>query len=64
MRPELRDRILAYNAERAADREKARDFMTLLGFLPPGQVKQLLRDETCGSILRKYGISEVTDDGS
>ena len=31
--------------------------MTLLGALPPGQVKQLLKDETCGAILSKYGIT-------
>lgn len=64
MKPELRARIIAYNRERVDDREKAQDFMTLLGFLPPGQVRQLLRDETCAAILNKYGISEVTDDGS
>ena len=49
-------KVLAYNKERAADREKAGDLMTLLSALPPGQVKNLLKNETCAGILRKYGI--------
>lgn len=52
-------KVLAYNLERAADREKADDLMTLLSALPPGQVKNLLKDETCAAILRKYGIKEA-----
>lgn len=56
MRPEKREKILAYNRERAKDREKGDDLMTLLTALPPGQVKNLLKDETCGSILKKYGF--------
>jgi len=57
MKPELRAKIIAYNKERAADKEKANDMMTLLGALPPGQIKLLLKDNICGSILQKYGIS-------
>ena len=45
-------KVLAYNRERAADREKADDMMTLLSALPPGQVKNLLRGEACAAILR------------
>lgn len=56
MKPELRDKIIAFNRARAADKEKADDLLTLLGALPPGQVKQLLKDETCKAILDKYGI--------
>lgn len=56
MKPEMRDKILAFNRARAADKEKADDFMILLNALPPGQVKQLLKDETCKAILAKYGI--------
>lgn len=56
MKPELRDKIIAFNRARAADKEKADDLMTLLGALPPGQVKQLLKDETCAAILAKCGI--------
>lgn len=52
-------KVLAYNHDRAADREKADDLMTLLSALPPGQVKNLLKDEACAAILRKYGIEEA-----
>ena len=57
MKPELRARIIAYNKAVTADREKSEDFMTLLGALPPGQVKNLLKDPTIGPILQKYGIT-------
>lgn len=56
MKPEMREKILAFNRARAADKEKADDLLTLLGALPPGQVKQLLKDDTCAAILAKYGI--------
>lgn len=59
MKPELRNRIYKYNRDRAADREKAADMETLLGALPPGQVKQLLKDDACRAILAKYGIEEA-----
>ena len=52
-------KVLAYNKERAADREKADDLMTLLSALPPGQVKNLLKDKACAAILRKYVIKEA-----
>ena len=51
-------KVLAYNLERAKDKEAAQDLMTLLSALPPGQRKQLLKDETCAAILEKYGITE------
>lgn len=57
MKQELRDKILAYNRAVAANREKADDLMTILGALPPGQVKNLLKDPTIGPILQKYGIT-------
>lgn len=57
MRKELRDKIIAYNKQMAANKEKADDMMTLLEALPPGQVKNLLKDKTCGAILKKYGIT-------
>ncbi len=56
MKKPLKERVYAYNRARAADTEKANDLMTLLDALPPGQVKQLLKDDVCGAILRKYGI--------
>ena len=59
MKTEMRAKIIAYNRERAADREKADDLMTLLSALPPGQVKNLLKDEACAEILRKYGVEEA-----
>ena len=57
MKPELREKILTFNKASAEDKEKSEDLMTLLGALPPGQVKQLLKDDTCGAILSKYGIT-------
>lgn len=60
MKPELKERILAYNRARAEDKDKAEDLMTLLGALPPGQIKQLLKDEVCAAILEKYGITGGT----
>lgn len=53
-----RKEIFAFNMARAADKEAAQDLHTLLGALPPGQKKQLLKDETCAAILSKYGITE------
>lgn len=32
----------------------------VLGALPPGQIKQLLKDEVCAAILEKYGITGGT----
>ena len=57
MKPELRAKIIAYNKSVAANEERANDLMTILGALPPGQVKNLLKDPTIGPILEKYGIT-------
>lgn len=57
MKPELREKIIKFNRKRAEDAGKARDLRTLLSAFPPGQVKQLLKDETCAAILAKYGIT-------
>lgn len=57
MKQELRERIIAYNKSLAESREKANDFMALLSALPPGQVKNLLKDENLAQILKKYGIT-------
>lgn len=56
MKPKLREKIIKFNRARAEDAEKAGDLMTLLFALPPGQVKQLSKDETCAAILAKYEI--------
>lgn len=57
MKPEMRARIIAFNKERAADKEKADDLTALIAAMPPGQVKNLMKDETCAAILKKYGIT-------
>lgn len=54
-----KERVLAYNRKRAQADEKADDLMTLLGALPKGQVKQLLKDEACAAILNKYGVTDA-----
>lgn len=50
-------RVYVYNATRKEEAEKANDLIVLLNALPPGQRKQLLKDETCAAILQKYGIT-------
>lgn len=56
MKKSLKERVYEYNRARAADSENASDLMTLLNALPKGQVKQLLKNDTCAAILAKYGI--------
>lgn len=51
-----KDKVLAYNRQRKEEGEKASDLMKLLEALPPGQVKNLMKDETCAAILKKYGV--------
>lgn len=50
-----KERVLEYNREKAKDAEMAGDLRRLLSALPPGQIKQLLKDEECAAILEKYG---------
>lgn len=50
-------KVLAFNATRKEEAEKADDLTILLNALPLGQRKQLLKDETCAAILQKYGIT-------
>ena len=57
MKTELRAKIIAYNKHRKAVDEKAGDFQTILDNLPPGQVKNLLKDPVCRPILEKYGVT-------
>lgn len=59
MKPELREKILAYNQRRAEEGAKAGDMDVVirkLGELPPGQLKKLLADEELVAVLRKYGL--------
>ena len=57
MKPELKQKILEYNRHRKEVDEKAGDFQTILDNLPPGQVKNLLKNPVCGPILEKYGVT-------
>lgn len=54
---ELEQAVEKRVAEIAAFEEAAEDFKTLLDNLPPGQAKNLLKNEICGQILMKYGLS-------
>ena len=54
---ELEQAVEKRVAEIAAFEEAAEDFNTLLDNLPPGQVKNLLKNEICGKILKKYGVN-------
>lgn len=61
MKPELRERILAFNRKRAEEGEKASDMDIIVGkllALPPGQLKKVLDAEAL-EVLKKYGYSEV-----
>lgn len=50
-------KVYTFNAVRKEEAEKAKDLIILLNALPPGQRKQLMKDETCAAILEKYGIT-------
>lgn len=54
---ELEQAVEKRVAEIATFEEAAEDFKTLIDNLPPGQVKNLLRDPICGPILSKYGVT-------
>lgn len=58
MKPELKNKILAYNKEKAVNKEAAEDLRTLLKMIPPGIMKQMLRDDERAKILAKYGYKE------
>lgn len=59
MKPELREKIIAYNKRIAEQKEKSTDLDVVVGELmklPPGQLKKVLSDEVV-SVLHKYGYS-------
>ena len=59
MKPELRNRIVAYNKAVKEKGEKASDFDILINGilkLAPGQVKKFLTDEDVQAVLKKYGV--------
>lgn len=58
MKPELKQKILNYNRKRKEIDEKANDFQIILDNLPPGQVKNLLKDPVCGPIIKKYYVDD------
>lgn len=63
MKPELRERILAYNRALAERKETAEDLDTIaaaLLALPPGQLKKLLTPEVL-AVLEKYGKGAGAD---
>ena len=56
MRPELRDKIIKYNRERAAYKEASDDLCKLLNKIPRGILKQIARDAELAAVLKKYGV--------
>lgn len=57
MKPDLREKILAYNRAAAERKEKADDMEVLIAAiskLPYGQLKRVLSDEVL-AVLAKYG---------
>ena len=59
MKPELREKILAYNRAAAQRQEKADDMDVIIRAflrLPPGQIKKFLTEEVM-AVLAKYGVT-------
>lgn len=60
MKPELRAKILAFNKNRAENKEKADDLDIIVSQimnLPYGQLKKVLTDDVM-AVLAKYGYTE------
>lgn len=58
MKPELRQKIIAYNRAAAEKGEKASDLdviVSAMAKLPPGQLKKVLTDDVI-AVLAKYGV--------
>ena len=58
MKPELKEKIIAFNKRRKENEEKAGDMDILIGALlkiPYGQLKKVLSDEKVIEVLKKYG---------
>ena len=58
MKPELREKILAYNRFVAERAEKANDLDIIIAEimkLPPGQLKKVLTNKVL-AVLNKYGV--------
>lgn len=60
MKPELRNKIIAYNKANAERAEKASDLDSIVSEimkLLPGQLKKVLTDEVM-AVLEKYGYTD------
>ena len=58
MKPELKEKIVAYNKKVKEKSTKADDFDILIGALlkmPYGQLKKVLSNEAVIEVLKKYG---------
>ena len=56
MKKELRDRIIAYNMEKAEGAQARADIMTIFSALNNGQRKQLAKKAAVQEIFTRYGI--------
>lgn len=59
MKPELREKILAFNRSVKEKGEKASDLDIIVAAfrkLPPGQLKKVLTDDVI-AVFQKYGVS-------
>lgn len=56
MKPERRAKILAYNAEKAKDRQAAEDLITIFEQMPNGVRKQLYKKSVVKEIFDSYGV--------
>lgn len=64
MNSELRARILAYNREKAQNKEKAEDLQIIVDqikLLPFGQLKKVLTEDVL-AVLAKYGVEVLSDE--
>lgn len=60
LKPELRERIIAYNKARAVDKDKATDLDIIMDEvmkLPYGQLKKVLTEPVL-AVLAKHGYTE------
>lgn len=57
MKAALREKIIAYNKARAADREKAENLTSFLEALPAEIITLLQINDVCAAILKKYGFT-------
>ena len=58
MKPELKEKIIAYNKKAKEKSTKADDFDILIGALlkmPYGQLKKVLSNEAVIEVMKKYG---------